>query len=176
MDDTMIQEPQPEQKEEFVKQLVDACIHLIYRFVYFLFILPFDIWKKAIIRLSKQRKEKSLDLIAIKSEFPFLSWLKRFIFDFLIDGLTAIIWIIGFIFTIVIMFVGSGEFDMDSVFLNILLFLVMLYNVYWMPVYLAIIRDMLTICVVMPLRWLVSFFRRPAKTYDLTHVGSIKKD
>lgn len=168
------QVPQPENKEDFGKQLLDAVIHLLYRFVYFLFILPYGLWKNAVIRLSKQKKENALDVTAVKTEYPFLSWLKRFVFDFLIDGLTVIAWLVGFIVFIIGICKGSLKY-MD--FGEALTFILgTLYVIYWAPVALAIIRDLLTLFVVMPIRWLISFFRRPAKTYDLTHVGSIKKD
>ena len=168
------QVPQPENNEDFTKQLVDAIIHLLYRFAYFLFILPFGLWKNAIIRLSKQKREHALDVTAVKTEYPFLSWLKRFIFDFVIDGLTAIAWLIGFI--VFIIGICQGELKGLGFWDVLTAILMTLYCIYWAPVALAIIRDLLTLFVVMPIRWLISFFRRPAKTYDLTHVGSIKKD
>ena len=36
-------------------------------------------------------------------------------------------------------------------------------------------RDCATLFVILPIRWLISFLRRPAKTYDLTHVGKIER-
>ena len=168
-ENTISQVPQPENKEDFGKQLLDAVIHLLYRFVYFLFILPYGLWKKAVIRMSKQKKEKALDVTAINSEYPFLSWLKRFTFDFLIDGLTVIAWLLLLIFFFV-------KFGSALKYMGFWWIVMSLYVIYLSPVILAIVRDLLTIFVVMPVRWLISFFKRPAKTYDLTHVGSIKKD
>ena len=155
------------ENESFGKQIGAAMLHLLYRFAYLLGILPFGLWKNAIIRLSKQKKECALDVTAIESEYPFLSWCKRFIFDFLIDGLTAIAWPLFLIESFI-----EGEWK----FITFISAIVLLYTIYWSPVILAILRDVLTIFVVMPIRWLISFFKRPAKTYDLTHVGTIKKD
>lgn len=165
----MNQAPRPENNEDFVKQLVDALIHLLYRFAYFLFILPFGLWKNAVMRMSKQKENHALDVTSVKSEFPFLSWLKRFTFDFIIDGLTIIWWLVG----LIVFFVVNGKYLGQMGFFPVL---IALYGIYWMPATLAIIRDCLTLFVVMPVRWLISFFRRPAKTYDLTHVGHIKND
>lgn len=159
----------PENKSEFGKQLLDAVIHLLYRFAYFLFILPFGLWKKAVIRMSEQKQNSALDVTAIKTEYPFLSWLKRFVFDFLIDGLTVIAWLLF----VIVFFVENGRSLKYMGFFDVVL---SLYVIYWSPVLLAIMRDMLTIFLIYPIRWLISFFRRPAKTYDLTHVGTIKKD
>lgn len=159
----------PENNSEFGKQLLDAVIHLLYRFAYFLFILPFGLWKNAVIRMSKQKKDGALDVTAIKSDYPFLSWLKRFVFDFLIDGLTVIAWLLF----LIVFFVENGRALKYMGFFDVVF---SLYIIYWSPVLLAIMRDMLTIFLVLPIRWLISFFKRPAKTYDLTHVGTIKKD
>lgn len=159
--------PQPK-NEDFTKQLIEAIIHLGYRLAYFLFILPFGLWKNAVIRMSSQKENHTLDVTGIKSEFPFLSWLKRFTFDFLIDGLTVIIWLVG----LILFFVTNGSNLSDMGFFPVL---IALYMIYWAPASLAIFRDCLTLFVVMPVRWLISYFRRPAKTYDLTHTGSIKQ-
>lgn len=89
---------QPENKGEFLQQLIDALIHLIYRFVYFLFVLPYGLWRKAVVRMNEQKKTGALNVTDINSEFPFLSWLKRFIFDLLIDDITVIAWLVFLIY------------------------------------------------------------------------------
>lgn len=168
--------PQNNEQDQFNKQLIDALLHFLYRIVYFLFILPYDLWKNAVIRMSKQRRNNSLDVTHIKTDYPYLSWFKRFLFEFLYDGLILIGWVIGLIFFIITM-VNYGEafeyMDFGNAFLVIVF---SLYSAYCVPVTITILRDLTTIFVVMPFRWIISFFRRPAKTYDLTHTGAIKKD
>jgi len=158
---------QPQNNDNFGKQLVDALLHLLYRLAYFLFILPYDLWRKAVIRLSKQKEGHSLDLVSIKTEYPFLSWFKRFFFEFLIDALTVLSWLLLLIF-----FIYIGGFKHTTFFSVVF----SLYVIYWAPVVLAIVRDLVTILVVMPTRWIISLYRRPAKTFDLTHTGRVKKD
>lgn len=168
--------PQNNEQNQFVKQLTDALLHFLYRIVYFLFILPYDLWKNALMRMSRQRHNNSLDVTHIKTAYPFLSWFKRFLFEFLYDGLILIGWVIGLIFFIITMVDYGNAFkhmDFGEAFLIIVL---SLYSAYCVPVTITILRDLTTIFVVMPFRWLISFFRRPAKTYDLTHTGAIKKD
>lgn len=155
---------QTENKGEFAQQLVDALIHLIYRFVYFLFVLPYGLWRKAVVRMSEQKKNGALNVTEINSEYPFLSWLKRFIFDFLIDGLTVIAWLLF----LIIFFIENGKGLKYMGFFEVLIYL---YVIYLTPTILAILRDALLIFVIMPVRWLISLFRRPAKTYDLNHTG-----
>ena len=155
---------QPEKKGEFAQQLIDALIHLVYRFVYFLFVLPYGLWRKAVVRMSEQKKNGALNVTEIQSEFPFLSWLKRFVFDFLIDGLTVIAWLLF----LIIFFVENGKGLKYMGFFEVLM---SLYVIYITPTILAIFRDALVIFFIMPIRWLISLFRRPAKTYDLNHTG-----
>ena len=138
--------PKPEKNNEFVKQLLDALIHLGLRLFQVFILLPLDFWKNAVVRMSKQKNEGALN-ITTQSDFPFLSWIKRFVFEFVIDALTFIAWPL-FFFT--------------------------LYMVYFMPVILSIVRDLLNLVIVLPIRWILSFLRRPAKTYDLNHTGNIK--
>jgi len=61
-------------------------------------------------------------------------------------------------------------------FFGLIELLTALYCIYFGPVTLAILRDALQLLVVLPVRWFVSFLRRPAKTYDLTHTGNIKNN
>ena len=168
--------PQSNGQEQFGKQLVDALLHFLYRIVYFLFILPYGLWKNAVLRMSKQRQNNSLDVTTIKTDYPFLSWFKRFLFEFLFDGLILISWLIGLICFIVLMVKTGGAFKYMGFWSSFWLILVSLYMAYCGPVLVTILRDLTTICVVMPIRWIISFYRRPAKTYDLTHTGVIKKD
>lgn len=154
------------------KQFVDALLHFLYRIVYFLFILPFGLWKNAVVRMSNARKSGSLDVTGIKTDYPFLSWLKRFLFEFLFDAIIVVIWIVGVIVSFYGFFDHLGHVKFGTAFGELL---VSLYGFYVAPIAVTIIRDLTTICVVMPMRWMISFLRRPAKTYDLTHEGKIEK-
>lgn len=166
--ETSFTTPENNGNESLWQQIGDAFIHLLYRLVYFLFILPFGLWKNAVIRMSNQRRSGALDVTTIHTDWPFLSWLKRFIFEFLFDALTIISWIVGII-AVIITAADSYNF---SIFGNII---IPLYGFYLAPLYFSILRDCTTIFIILPMRWMISFFRRPAKTYDLTHVGKIER-
>ena len=114
--------------------------------------------------MSEQKKNGSLNVSEINSEFPFLSWLKRFVFDFLIDGLTVIAWLLFLIF----FFIEEGK---ALKYMGLFDVVLALYVIYITPTILAIFSDALVIFFIMPIRWLISLFRRPAKTYDLNHTG-----
>lgn len=122
--------------------------------------------------MSEQRKKKSLDVKSINTDYPFLSWLKRFLFEFLFDGIIVVCWIIGVIFALIGFFNDLGDYYLSfgKVFMT---FIGMLYISYIVPIIITILRDLTTLCVIMPVRWWISFLRRPAKTYDLTHEGKL---
>ncbi|MBG0780794.1 MAG: toxin-antitoxin system YwqK family antitoxin [Bacteroidales bacterium] len=78
------------EEKKFTDQIVSALLHFLYNFfVYFIFIVPFDLWKKATIRLANQKEKGGLNISKITSLWPFLSFLKAFILFFLILILTA---------------------------------------------------------------------------------------
>ncbi|MBR4804229.1 MAG: hypothetical protein IK032_06280 [Bacteroidales bacterium] len=142
--------------------------HFLYRIVYLLFVLPVDLWKKAILRMSYQRKNKSLDVDKINHELPFFVWLKRFFFDFVFDGIIIISWVAVAIaipiifFSHISLYVSHFEAYMATI-------LPLVIAVFYLPVAISLLKDIITLTVILPSRWIVSFLRRPAKTYDLTH-------
>lgn len=167
-----VKAPKPEKNNEFVKQLLDALIHLGLRLFQVFILLPLDFWKNAVVRMSKQRNEGALN-ITTQSDFPFLSWIKRFVFEFVIDALTFIAWPLFFFTSLgdIIDCFKLMKYDFAEAFFAIT---ITLYIVYFMPVILSIVRDLLNLVIVLPIRWILSFLRRPAKTYDLNHTGNIK--
>lgn len=164
--------PKPEKNNEFVKQLLDALIHLGLRLFQVFIILPLDFWKNAVVRMSKQRSEGALN-VTTQSDFPFLSWIKRFIFEFVIDALTFIAWPL-FFFTSLEDIINCFKLMKHSFVDGLIGLTLLLYIIYFMPVILSIVRDLLNLVIVLPIRWILSFLRRPAKTFDLNHTGNIK--
>lgn len=161
----------PTCEENFWRILLCSVLHFLYRLVYFLFILPFDIWKKAVVRMYNQKKSKSLDADKIRHEVPFFVWIKRYVFDFLLDGIAIISWLFSLIVVIAFFKNIGTEAHSFNGFLNYFFgsLIVPTFLVYWLPVTIALLRDAITLFIIMPTRWIFSFLRRPAKTYDLTH-------
>ena len=65
--------------------IIDALIHAIKEILVFIFVTPFNLWVKACTKLAEQKRNKSLNLQGINSQWPFLTFLKRFNFDFYFD-------------------------------------------------------------------------------------------
>ena len=156
---------------------VPALLHALYSIVYFLFILPFDNWVQSVVKLSEQRKDRSLILSEIKSPWPFFAYLKRFVFNFGFDFLIFISYIIGAIVIVVLPFWMT--YDMwdyqyldfgdkaKSILLATLGYALMAY---YSPLYISWIRDLCQVIyqfVVYPLYKFLSWCRKPAQHLDL---------
>lgn len=138
------------------KHFVPAAVQAGYSIVYFLFIIPFDLWVKAIERLSIQKEKGSLRVAKINSPWPFLSFLKALLLEFLFDFAIFICYFIGIIVAIYTLVKGGGIGG----------FLVSLVAAYYYPVFITICRDVFQLAI-LPVRKLISWCRKPAQHLDL---------
>lgn len=145
------------EQKKLTEQIVSALLHFLYNFfIYFIFIVPFDLWRKATIRLANQKENGGLNISKITSLWPFLSFLKSFLLDFLIDGIIFILYVLGIIIGIV-MWVQSGEF---------MSFVGAIVGVYFSPIGLSLLRDLLQL-LVLPFRKFLNWVYKPAQYMDL---------
>lgn len=142
---------------KFSSQLVSALSHFLYNFfIYFLFVVPFDLWKKATIRLADQKEKGTLNISKITSLWPFLSFLKTFILEFLIDGIIFFMYIIGVIIGLIV-WIDTEEVSS---------FLATLAVVYFSPISLSLIRDYIQL-IILPFKKFISWASKPAQYMDL---------
>jgi len=144
------------EEKKFTNQIVSALIHFLYSFfIYLIFIVPFDLWKKATIRLSDQKEKGGLNISKSTSLWPFLSFLKTFILDFLIDGIIFISYVLGLIIGIYVSIesgIGAG--------------MAAIAGVYFSPIGLSLLRDLLQL-LVLPFKKFLSWASKPAQYLDL---------
>jgi len=137
--------------------LINALVHTLYTFfAYLLFIVPFDLWKKALVRLSNQKKNKSLSIDNIKGLWPFLSFIKVFILEFAFDGLIFSSYFIGFVVGI-ITWINDGAFS-D--------FITMVVGSYFAPIPLSLLRDLIQLST-LPFKKFLNWLSKPAQFMDL---------
>ena len=147
-------------EKKFNKLFVDALIHFAYNFfIYLLFIVPFDLWKKAIFRLSEARENKSLSINKINSLWPFLSFIKVFFFEFLLDGLIFIIYVLALPVAVYFAITNEGQ--------ELTVFFAALLCAYYSPLCLSLYRDILQL-LMLPLKKFISWAVKPAQYLDLT--------
>jgi hypothetical protein len=136
--------------------IINALIHFFYNFfVNFIFLTPFKLWVKATERLSYQRDEGGLEISKITGMWPFLSFLKRFILDFLIDGF---IFITYFISPLIFLYSLSQGEGMGS--------FAILIGGYYLPLLLSLYRDFIQLCI-LPFKKFLSWASKPAQYMDL---------
>ncbi|MBR5687811.1 MAG: DUF4339 domain-containing protein [Prevotella sp.] len=143
--------------------------HAFYTIIYLLFVLPFDLWRKAIIRLAKQKRDRSLRIMGIKTEWPLLSFIKRYIFEFLFDFVIFLSYFVGLIIAIISYtkwISDIPEYLQPNFFDYIKALLFILLPFYNLPVFISLFRDICQISL-LPIRKLISWFRKPAQYYDL---------
>jgi hypothetical protein len=146
-----------ENQKPLQEHLVNAVLHVLYYlFVYLLFIVTLNLWKQATIRLSEQKENKSLNLSGIKTLWPFLSFLKRFLLDFLIDGLIFLSPLIGLGLT-------AWSFIETEELMVLIMGVIMTY---YTSAFLTIFRDCFQISL-LPIRKFLNWAGKPAQYMDL---------
>jgi hypothetical protein len=141
--------------ERIKQNLLPALIHSGYSIIYFLFIIPFDLWVKALERLAAQRANGSLEIGTINSPWPFITFMKNLLLEFLFDFFTLLSYVIGVFVAFYTLFdEGFGEF------------IGALVATYYTPVFYAIARDFFQLFI-LQFRKLLSWLRKPAQYYDL---------
>lgn len=149
-------------EKQFSEHFTNALLSFFWNFfVYFLFILPFDLWQKAVIRLSEQKEKGSLEIKKINSSWPFLSFLKSFLIEFIFDGLIFFSYIIGIVMAIMNIINNDGEVSTSAL---------IIIGSYYHPVALSVIRDIFQI-LILPFRKLINWFNKPPQYLDLNFVN-----
>lgn len=151
--------------EKLKANLVPALIHVGYSLVYILFILPFDCWVKASERLAQQRANGSLQITRINSPWPFLSFVKSLILEFVFDFVSFLSYFVGVLFAFYTFFSDlSKEYTTFGMAFGE--FLLVLIASYYYPILMTVLRDIFQL-LILPLRKLISWCRKPAQYYDL---------
>lgn len=149
------------------QSVISAFTHVLYQLVYYIFILPYEVWCKAIRRLAAQRENKALKFTEIKSPWPMFTFLKRWCIDFFFDMLIAIAWI-------VLLYYFFKNFDTNvthpfkvSFGYGIRILLLELYTLYASVLGIHLLRD-LFILILKPISKFLGWLNKPAQHLDIT--------
>lgn len=152
--------------ENFVQSLLGALIHVGNAIVKLL-LLPFNLWVKAIVRLADQKERGLLNISTINGLWPFFSFCKRLLVDFVFDAFTFLAYPFGLLFALYSMIDGftclSEWYTVADVLIEFVLALIGLYMV---PIFVAIAHDCLELSL-LPIRKLIDWFRKPAQQLDI---------
>lgn len=140
--------------------------HVFYNIiVYYAFVLPVDLWKKSVVRLNDQRTQGKLSVKNSSSRWPFLSFIKTFLFEFAID---ATIFLSYFIGTLVVLFLAfqaaSGNYGSAGAALMTLIGgLIYVLNI---PTGLTLYRELLLIAI-LPIKKFILWCEKPPQHLDI---------
>lgn len=140
----------------FGKMVGSALAYFFAMLAFILFVCPFSFWKSATMRLYRECKRKTLMNFTGTSRWPFLTFLKKIFFEFLIDGIMFISYFVGVIIVFVILIKGGGFIG----------FLGALIVTYYSPLGLSLIRDVVLL-LLLPLRKFLSWVSKPAQQIDV---------
>lgn len=143
------------QNDDLGRKIVQALIQFFYMLVFILFLCPFNFWKKSVLRLDEARNNGAWDFAESGSRWPYLSFLKAVLLNFLFDGLIFISYFLGVIIAFVMLFqAGFGAF------------IGTLIATYYSPMIISPSRDLFVI-IIMPFQKFLSWCARPAQYLEI---------
>lgn len=155
----------------FAKQLVDALLHVLIT-IGRVFVLPLSLWIKSTTKLVAQKQEAALDMNKIDSPWPFFSWVKRWIIDFLFDALAFVSYPLGVVWAFIAFFVNLTYID---AFTDKRVwefgwafgcFLTCLACTYFAPLFISYLHDC-TVMSLLPIKKIIDWFKKPAQYLEL---------
>ena len=158
--------------QDFFNNVAKNALLQILNVVLYILRLPLDLWVKALGRLADQKNNVFLKLSGITGPWPFLSFVKRLCFEFVFDAIAALSYPIGVLVVVYHFFdnlitpIANGFFCFETLMLAITVFIGELITIYTLPICMAGIHDLLQF-VILPIRKLISWFRKPAQQLDI---------
>lgn len=158
--------------EELKSNIKKAAIHCGYSIIYVLFILPFELWKKATVRLAEQSQNGALKMTNIGGPWPFFSFYKTLLTEFTFDFMAFISYFLGVIVAVICIIGGFIMAIIESRDGGLVILsgfgaaLASLVAAYYLPIVSALLRDTVQL-LLLPLRKTISWFRKPAQHLDL---------
>lgn len=149
--------------KSFGKTLLDATMQLLLTWLNFL-LLPVNLWIKAVNRLAEQRKSGALKMENINSQWPFISYMRRFI-GFFFDMLIVLSFVFG-ILAMPVAFIAGCVGDWGSFIDGVLAALGVLIGAYVAPIGCTLVKDIIQL-LLLPFRKLISWLSKPAQQLDL---------
>ena len=162
----------------FAKNLVDATLQTLLAIAK-IFLLPFELWVKAISNLSEQKAKGALNVQEIKGMWPYFTFCKRLLLDFLFDAIAFLSYPLGVLFSIasfIVTLCNAPRYTQfsDTFLAAFAMFILCLLGVYVIPVFTALAHDCLQ-WTLLPLRKYIDWCKKPAQHLDLTHENKEQK-
>lgn len=152
-----------------LKEIIkDALLFCGVNIVKFLFLLPFNLWLKAATRLSEQRKNITLEYREAGGLWPFLTYVKRFAFDFGFDAAIFASYFVGIILAVIVWI--TSMLGAENIITGLLdgceTALFTLIHGYFTPIYISLLRDLIQLLLI-PFRKFLSWGSKPAQYMEI---------
>ena len=158
--------------QDFFNNVAKHALLQIINVILYILRLPFDLWIKAITRLAQQNNNGFMKLSSIEGPWPFFSFIKRLCLEFAFDAIAVLSYPLGALVTVYYFFdnlitpIANGFFSIETFSIAVIAFIGGLITVYTFPIFMAGIHDLLQF-VILPIRKLISWFRKPAQQLDI---------
>ena len=144
-------------------QAVGSAIAYFFSMLAFiLFVCPFAFWKGATLRLYKACKSRSLNNFIQGSRWPYLTFIKKVFFEFIIDGTMFISYFVGALVALYAFF-STVSYGFGEAFVG---FVSILIGTYYSPMILALVRDIFVL-LLLPFQKFLSWVSKPAQQIDV---------
>ena len=129
-------------------------------------------WIKSITKLVAQKQEAALDMNKLESPWPFFSWIKRWVIDFLFDALAFLAYPAGVVWAFVSFFVNLTYYNE---FQNVRVwefgdaigsFFACLACTYFAPLAISFLHDFAVLSL-LPIKKIIDWFKKPAQFLEL---------
>lgn len=138
-----------------MKHFLPALTFVLREFLKIL-LVPYNLYCKSIERLIETKESSALSIEKSSSNWPFLSFLKRLLLEFLLDAITLLVYPIGIIVFVAVVIQESSFFAGFG----------SLLGAYIAPVALSIVRDLFQIFI-LPFRKYIDWAKKPAQHLNL---------
>lgn len=152
--------------ENFLQSLVDAILQVLIA-IGRIILLPFSLWAKAITRLAEQKNSNQLSFNNIDGLWPFFTFCKRLLINFVFDAIAFISYPIGAIFALVSFIINCTHINAYITFSDVVGELIITLVVFYMyPVLMAIAHDGFEL-MLLPIKKFINWCQKPAQQIDI---------
>ena len=159
------------QTDEMKKDIATVFKFVLYNLIIYILKLPYALFKKSITRLALLSKKGTLSITETGSKWPFISWLKTYLLDFMFDAIIFLAYVVGYPFIVLTAIYSMFEgVDFQYAAGGLVSAAI---GLYFAPIGISIARDILQL-LVLPFRKFIDWAKKPAQHMDINHSGGIK--
>jgi hypothetical protein len=155
--------------KNFVDSLVQALLHVLITIAK-VFVLPLNLWTKSTVKLVEQKENGTVDMLNINSPWPYFTWCKRWIIDFLFDALSFLSYPVGVLVSVFAFVYSCTQTGFGASLAGLIISLV---SVYFVPLFIIAIHDVI-VFVLLPINKFIDWLKKPAQHLEIKATQDVK--